>query len=79
MKTKKNYKIDFMHFGEIIVPKGTKLTHQTAMGIDRTYHFVDEYDWIDKQYPAYANILKDEVSGRGINVPKEFVDYESNE
>lgn len=78
MKTKKDYTVNFMHFGEVTVPKGTKLTHQTAMGIDRTYHFVDEFDWIDKNYPDYDLILKDEVSGRGINIPKEFVDYESH-
>lgn len=78
MKTKKDYTVNFMHFGKVTVPQGTKLTHKTAMGIDRTYHFVDEFDWIDKNYPDYAPILKDEVSGRGINVPKEFVDYESD-
>jgi hypothetical protein len=70
----KNYTVDFKQYGKITVPKGTRTTHQTAMGIDRSYNFVDEYDWIDKDYPAYSNILKMDVESYGINVPEEYLE-----
>lgn len=70
---KRDYTVDFMHYGKITVPKGTKVTHKTAMGLDESYHFVDEFEWIDKYYSAYSNILKHDVSYNGINVPKEFI------
>ena len=75
MYTNKDYTVSFMNYGEITVPKGTKLTHQTACGIDKNYHFVSEYGWIDKNYPEFANILKWDVSHYGINIPKEFVKF----
>lgn len=71
---KKDYTVDFRQYGKITVPKGTKVTHQTADGVDESYHFVNEYDWIDKYYPAYSNILKMDVESYGINVPKEFIE-----
>lgn len=77
MRTKANYTVNFRRFGEITVPKGTLLTHKTAMGIDKNYHFVDEYGWIYEKYPKVANILQYDVHHHGIDVPKEFVDYEN--
>lgn len=74
MKTNKDYTLNFKDYGEITVPKGTRLTHQTAMGIDESYHFVNEYGWIKTNYPNIANILLHDVSHYGINVPKEYVD-----
>lgn len=76
MKTKADYTLNFKEYREITVPKGTKVSHNTAMGVDKNYHFVDEYQWIYENYPNYANILKDDVFTYGINVPKEFIDYE---
>ena len=76
MKTNQDVKINFRHYGDITVPKGTRLTHQTAMGIDKKYHFVDEFGWIKKDYPDYGSILLHDAEHYGINIPEEFVDYE---
>lgn len=70
-----NYKVANTDYGVITVPKGTKLTHQTASGIDKNYHFVAEYGWIFDNYPTFANSMKHDVMYYGINVPKEFVQY----
>ena len=75
MKTSKEYTIkNFMGFGKITVPKGVKLTHITAMGIDENYHFVDSFGWIDENYPSFANILKMDARNYGINIPIEYVE-----
>lgn len=63
-----------MIYGLITVPAGTRLTHETAMGIDEKVHFVDAFGWIDTNYPDIANILKMDVSTYGIDVPVEYVD-----
>lgn len=80
MKTKRDYTLHFRvansDYGLITVPKGTRLTHQTACGIDKNYHFVDDLSWVKphedgtKQY----GLLHD-LKYYGINVPKEFVEY----
>lgn len=74
MKTNKDFTLNFKFFGEITVPAGTKVTHQTACGIDENYHFVDEFGWIDENYSAVASILKMDAKSYGINVPKDFID-----
>lgn len=74
MVTNKDYTIkDFMGYGEITIPKGTRVSHETAMGIDENYHFVNEYGWIREKYPTVANILLHDVYYHGINVPKEYI------
>lgn len=75
METKQAVTINFRDYGDIVVPKGTKLTHQTACGIDEKYHFVNEFGWIDRDYPTVASMLKHDAKYSGINIPKEFVDY----
>lgn len=74
MKTAQDVKINFMGYGEISVPKGTRLSHQTACGIDENYHFVDDLTWIEKSYPTISRILKHDATYYGINIPKEFVE-----
>jgi len=75
MKTNKDYTVSFMHYGNITVPKGTILTHETAMGKDENIHFVSDLRWIKTSYPDIANILHHDLYYHGIDVPKEFVDY----
>lgn len=60
-----------MHFRgyDIVVPKGTRITHRTALGTDPNYNFVDDLSWIDKKYP----LLHHDAYYYGINVPKEYV------
>lgn len=73
MWTSQDVTINFREYGDIVVPKGTMLTNQTATGIDKKYHFVNEYKWIKKSYPKIANILIHDATHYGINIPKEFV------
>jgi len=82
MKTSKDFTLHFKvansDYGFITVPKGTIVTNQTAMGIDKNYHFVDEFDWIkphDNGVPQYGLIM--DAKNYGINVPKEFINYEN--
>jgi hypothetical protein len=72
-KTNKDYKVKFQG-EELIIPKGTKLTHQTAMGFDLAYNFVDDFKWYKPEITGYARemALHDMVHS-GINVPREFV------
>lgn len=74
MKTAKNYTVNFMNYGQITVPKGTLLTHQTALGKDENYHFVNSFDWVQKNYPKIKSILMHDLTYHGINVPIEYVE-----
>lgn len=74
MRTIKDFKLNYRDYGDIIVPKGTLLTHMTAMGPDEQYHFVNEFGWIDRKYPKIGKILKMDVESYGIDIPKEYVD-----
>ena len=75
METNQDYTVENFRglYPPITVPKGTKVTHQTAMGFDDNYHFVNELGWISKNYPTIAKTLVHDVIHYGINVPKEFV------
>lgn len=76
MKTKQDVTLQFRDYGEITIPKGTALTHETALGHDKNYHFVNEYGWIKTNYPDFANIMKHDVYYYGIDIPKEFVEFD---
>ena len=73
MKTIKPYTIPFMNYGTITVPAGTRVTNQTAMGKDENYCFVDEFRWVDENYPDISSILKHDLTYYGLNVPKDYV------
>lgn len=73
MRTSQDVKMVFRNYGEIIVPKDTRLTNRTALGIDDNYHFVDDLSWIDRDYTTVASILKHDAKYYGIDIPKEFV------
>lgn len=70
---KKSFSTVFRQYGKVIVPKGTSTTNLTALGMDPDYNFVDEFDWIDKDYPAYANILKMDMKSYGLHIPEEYL------
>jgi hypothetical protein len=74
MQTSKDYTANFRDYGVITVPKGTRLTHQTACGIDKNYHFVCDYNWIKVNYPTIERVLLHDVMYNGIDVPIEFVE-----
>ena len=53
----------------ITIPKGTRVTNQTALGIDPNYNFIDDLSWIPKEQAA----LRHDAYYHGINIPQEFV------
>lgn len=68
-----DYTLNFRDFGVIIVPAGTKTTNRTACGLDDNYNFVDEFAWIDENYPTIAKILAHDARFYGINIPCELL------
>jgi hypothetical protein len=77
MKTNKDYTTEFKHYGQITVPAGTTVTHQTACGIDEKIHFVNSFGWAKTNYPEISGILIHDLTYYGIDVPVEYVDYEN--
>ena len=82
MKTAQNVDIVIHDRGilngvKITVPKGVRLSHKTASGIDKKYHFIDEFGWIKENYPEICFTLKSYAEIHGINIPKAYVNYES--
>ncbi len=77
MKTSQDYTIEnYRGYGQITVPKGTRLTHQTACGIDEKYHFVNDFGWIKKNYASIDKMLSHDATYYGIDIPKEFVEFD---
>lgn len=68
--------VNFRNYGEITVPKGTRLTNKTAMGVDKEekYFFVEDFKWMYRDYPEYANILEHDAAYYGINIPKKYIE-----
>ena len=79
MKTKKDYKVNFKvsnsDYGILTIPKGTKVTNQTACGIDKNYHFVNDFSWVKDVDGIKQYGLIHDLTYYGINVPKEFVEF----
>lgn len=75
MKTKQDVTLKFRDYGSITIPKGTGLTHQTANGVDKNYHFVNDFNWIRTNYPTIDRVLLHDAMYYGIDIPKEFVGY----
>jgi len=76
MKTKQAVTLVFREYGNITIPKGTRLTHKTAMGIDKEYHFVDDLSFIERDYKDIASTLRHDATYYGINIPVEFVEFD---
>jgi len=61
---------------DITIPKGTALTHNTACGIDKNYHFVSDWSWLEPEKQGFGRtMLLHDLEHRGVNVNKEDVDY----
>lgn len=69
MKTKTEIKMNFRGYN-ITIPKGTAITHQTALGIDLNYNFVNDFAWIPKDMP----LLRHDAVYYGINIPADLVE-----
>ena len=63
---------------DIVIPKGTRVTSQTAMGVDNNYNFIADLSWIPtinvggKEIKQFG--LIHDATYYGINVPKEMVE-----
>lgn len=75
MKTKSDYTTEFRDYGTITVPAGTRVTNKTAMGIDKNYHFVNEFGWVKANYSQIDSILIHDLTYYGLNIPKELIEY----
>ncbi len=66
---------------DLLIPKGTLTTHETAVGIDKNYNFVKnttDIKYKDQETGEYKNVTKRDVLYHdlyylGINIPKEKV------
>ena len=77
--TAKSVTVNFRNYGKITIPKGVLVTNETAMGIDDRYNFVDEFDWIDTNYPQIARLLKMDAQNYGIDIPQEYIITQEDE
>ncbi|HEY3525881.1 MAG TPA: hypothetical protein VGK47_06775 [Nitrososphaeraceae archaeon] len=68
-KTNQEIKMSWRGY-DITIPKGTRITHNTALGVDPKYNFVDDLSWIDKKTQFG---LHHDATYYGIDVPAEFV------
>jgi len=79
MKTNTEYSVHFKvgntDYGILTIPKGTKVTHKTASGIDKNYHFVDDFSWVEP-WPSgmKKHGLLHDLKYHGINVPKQYIE-----
>lgn len=73
-----HYKVANSDYGIITVPKGTRVTHQTAMGVDENYNFVADLSWIPlvehngRKIKQYG--LIHDLTFYGLNVPKQYIE-----
>ena len=76
MRLSKDYKVSIYDI-DLTIPKGTRVTHQTAMGIDKSYHFVSDWSWYKPEVTGYARtMMLHDLHYRGVNVPKEYIEYD---
>jgi len=66
-------KMDFM--GESLeIPKGTRITNQTACGKDDNYNFIDDFSWYKPHLKGFAREMAlHDMIYRGVNIPKNKV------
>ena len=79
MKTIKDFTTAFMNYGLITVPAGTITTNQTACGIDKNYNFVNEFKWVETNYPEFANLLLHDLTYYGLDIPAEYIEKTETE
>lgn len=72
-RTNQELRIEFK--GEILViPRGTRVTHQTACGFDKKYNFIDEFGWYKPDLTGFARQMAiHDFVHYGINVEPQFV------
>jgi hypothetical protein len=68
-RTKQEIKMNFRGY-DITIPKGTATTHNTALGEDKNYNFINQFDWVPKNMP----LLKHDAVYYGIDIPAELIE-----
>lgn len=74
MKTVEDYFVNYRHYGEVKVPQGTPVTHNTAVDYDEDYCFIEPCSLLKEANPEIANILEHDVKYNGLRVPHSIVD-----
>ena len=68
--------MNFRDYGEITIPKGTRVTNNTACGVDPNYNFVADLSWIplhdDGKTKQYG--LIHDATYYGINIDKKHIE-----
>lgn len=75
-KTRKDVTVNFGMYGDITVPKGTRVSNETACGPDDEYLFVCDHSWIKEKYPTVSSILIWDAEHTGIRMKAEDVEPE---
>lgn len=61
---------------EITIPKGTSTTHKTALGIDETYNFINDFSWYKPHLKGVARqMATHDMRHYGINIPSSKVEF----
>lgn len=72
---KTNQEITIEFNGEtLIIPKGTSITHNTALGFDKNYNFINEFSWYKPEITGFARkMILFDMTHKGINIDHKFV------
>lgn len=68
-KTTESITVNFFGYGDVTIPENTLVTNETSIDFDDKFAYVSEFSWIDKNYSAYASMLKFDAENYGINIP----------
>ena len=72
--TNKEIKMLFRGMYNITIPKGTKTTNKTALGIDNNYNFINDFSWIPLDVNGNKQFgLIHDATYYGININKNDV------
>jgi len=74
LKTSIELVMDFKDHGKITIPKGTSVTHQTALGNDPEYNFINDFSWMVYPDGKKKHSLIHDAKYYGIDVPESCVE-----
>jgi hypothetical protein len=71
-KTIKEFKTNYKGY-DLVIPKGSTVTNQTALGPDDNYHFWNvSLEYVEKITGVKNSILLFDLAHYGLNIPAEF-------
>ena len=71
--TNKEIKMNWRDY-EITIPKGTRVTHQTACGYDENYNFINDFSWVPKINGKINSGFIFDAEHYGININKNDIE-----